>query len=61
MHVWRAVADPHGHGAIAAGVTVHFRAMHEELPVMLQSGHIDWWDEETRVLRGEVLNMNNIF
>lgn len=48
MHVWRAVGNPHGHGAIPAGVAAHFRAMHEKLPVMLQSGHIDWCDAETR-------------
>lgn len=47
MHVWRAVGNPHGHGAIPAGVAAHFRAMHEKLPVVLQSGHIDWCDEET--------------
>ncbi len=48
MHVWRAVGNPHGHGAIPAGVAAHFRAMHEKLPVMLQSGHVDWCDEEAR-------------
>lgn len=60
MHVWRAVGNPHGHGAIPAGVAAHFRAMHEKLPVMLQSGHIDWCAEETRGAE-EVLNINNIF
>lgn len=48
MHVWRAVGNPHGHGAIPAGVAAHFRAVHEKLPVMLQSGHIDRCDERKR-------------
>lgn len=59
MHVWLAVGNPHGHGAVPTRVAADFRAMHEKLPVMLQSGHIDWSDAETRGA-GEVLNMNNI-
>lgn len=61
MHVWRTVGNPYGHGAVPAGVAAHFRAVREELPVMLQSGHIDWCDEQTRRGVGEVLNINTIF
>lgn len=60
MHVWRTVGNPHGHGAIPAGVAAYFRTMHERLPVMLHSGHIDWCDGETEWVREKVLNINNI-
>lgn len=53
-HVWRTVVYPHGHGAIPARVAGYFRALHERLPVMLPSGHIDLCDGEGRGNRRRV-------
>lgn len=43
-HVWGTVGYPHGHSTIPTGVAADFRAVREKLPVLLQSGHIDWCD-----------------
>lgn len=50
-HVRRTVVYPHGHAAVPARVAGYFRALHERLPVMLPSGHIDLCDGEGRVER----------